>query len=184
MSTGRTFRLFEVVDGFGINGNGGTAKSKGLEWTFDYVPVHGLRLQWTGAYTDAKLTSDAPALDAVSGNELPYAPKWSTTLDGEYDFPLFSNYKGFAGATWSFVGNRMSDFASSNRDDSRQLDLPSYNTTALRVGVERDLYRVWLYAKNLSDARGITDYAASGSPYNDVTVIQPRTIGVVLSAKF
>jgi hypothetical protein len=147
------------------------------------VPVQGLNLQWTGAYTDAKLTSDAPGV-AGSGSELPYAPKWSTTLDGEYVFPLFSNYKSFVGATWSFIGNRTTDFGSA-ATPSGQLDLPSYNTTALRVGVERDLYRVWLYAKNLGDARGITDYAASpGAPYNEVTVIQPRTIGVVLSAKF
>ncbi len=180
----KNIQLFEVVDGFGINGNGGTASSKGLEWTFGYVPVHGLTLQWTGAYTDAKLTSDAPALDAVSGNELPYAPKWSTTLDGEYDFPLFSNFKGFVGATWSFIGDRLTDFASSSAATPGQLNLPSYNTTALRLGVENDLYRLSLYARNLSDARGITDYAASGAPYNEVTVIQPRTIGLVLSAKF
>jgi iron complex outermembrane recepter protein len=180
----KNIQLFEVVDGFGINGNGGTANSKGLEWTFGYVPVHGLTLQWTGAYTDAKLTSDAPALNAVSGNELPFAPKWSTTLDGEYDFPLFSNFKGFLGATWSFVGNRLTDFSSSTATPAGQLDLASYNTTALRLGVQSDLYRVSLYAKNLSDSRGVTDYTASGAPYNEVTVIQPRTVGVVLSAKF
>jgi outer membrane receptor protein involved in Fe transport len=180
----KNIQLFEVVDGFGINGNGGTASSKGLEWTFGYVPFHGLTLQWTGAFTDAKLTSDAPALDAVSGNELPYAPKWSTTLDGDYAFPLFSNFKGFVGATFSFIGNRFSDFASSTATTPGQLDLPSYNTTALRFGVESDVYRVSMYVKNLSDSRGITDYAASGAPYNEVTVIQPRTIGVVLSAKF
>ncbi len=95
----KNIQLFEVVDGFGINGNGGTARSQGLEWTLGYVPVRGLTLQWTGAYTDAKLTADAPALDATSGNELPYAPKWGTSLDGGYEWPLFSNFKGFDGAT-------------------------------------------------------------------------------------
>jgi outer membrane receptor protein involved in Fe transport len=64
--------------------------------------------------------------------------------------------------------------------------LPSYNTTAVRLGLDNDRYRVMLYGKNLSDARGITDYASTsgGSPYNTISVIQPRTIGVTLSAKF
>ncbi len=180
----KNIQLFEEVEGFGINGNGGTARSDGLEWTVGYVPLHGLTFQWTGAYTDAKLTSDAPALNAVSGAELPYAPKWGTSLDGVYEWPLFASFKGFVGATWSFVGSRTSDFGSSAAAIPGQIELPSYNTTALRLGIENDLYRVSLYGKNLSDARGITDYASSGSPYSEVTVIQPRTIGIVLSAKF
>ena len=60
---------------FGINANGGTARSQGLEWTFGYLPVQGLTFQWTGAYTDAKLTSDAPAINASNGDPLPYAPE-------------------------------------------------------------------------------------------------------------
>ena len=155
-----------------------------MEWTFGYIPVHGLTFQWTGAYTNAKLTSDAPDLQAVNGDELPYAPKWSTSLDGEYIWNLFSSYKGFAGATWNYVGSRASDFASSTATPPGQIDLSSYNTTAVRLGVESDRYRVSLYGKNLSDTRGITNYIGSGGPYPQVTVIQPRTIGVVLSAKF
>src|SRR3984957_11687863 len=70
-------QLLEQVDNTGINGNGGKAKSQGLEWAVGYVPVHGLSLQWTGAYTDAKLTTDAPAVNGHTGDRLPYAPKWS-----------------------------------------------------------------------------------------------------------
>ena len=59
----KDIQLFEVVDNIGINTNGGKARSQGVEWTFAYVPVHGLTFDWTGAYTDAKLTSDAPAVN-------------------------------------------------------------------------------------------------------------------------
>jgi outer membrane receptor protein involved in Fe transport len=180
----KNIQLFEEVAGFGINGNGGTARSDGLEWTVGYVPLKGLSFQWSGAYTDAKLTSAAPDLNAASGAELPYAPKWGTSLDGVYEWPLFAGLRGFAGATWSFIGSRTSDFASSAATIPGQIDLPSYNTTTVRFGVEDDHYRLSLYGKNLTDARGITDYASSGSPYSEVTVIQPRTIGIVLSAKF
>jgi iron complex outermembrane receptor protein len=181
----KDIQLTEVIGGFNFNGNGGTARSQGLEWTFAYIPVHGLTLTWTGAYTDAKLTSDAPGVSGVSGDPLPYAPKLGTSLDGEYDWAAFADYKGFVGTTWSYVGARRSDFGSSV-DLTSQVALPDYNTIAARAGVENGRYRVTVWGKNLNDSRGITSYASSGAPglAGEIAVIQPRTIGVTLSAKF
>jgi iron complex outermembrane receptor protein len=64
--------------------------------------------------------------------------------------------------------------------------LPSYNTYAARIGLDNDHYRITLYGKNLGDSRGITSYTSSGAPglQGTMGVIQPRTIGVTLSAKF
>ena len=180
----KNIQLLEVVSGFGINANGGTARSQGFEWNFAYLPVQGLTFQWTGAYTDAKLTSPAPAINANSGDPLPYAPKWGTAVDAEYKRPVFGNYSGFVGATYSYVGSRSSDFASSPATPPGQAILPSYNTYAARLGLENGQYRISVYGKNLSDSRGFTSYAASGSPYSSVTVTQPLTVGVTLSAKF
>ena len=180
----KDIQLLEDVEGFGINANGGTARTQGLEWTFGYVPVRGLKFQWIGAFTEANLTSPAATLNALSGAPLPWAPKWTTALDGEYDWTVFGGVKGFVGATWSYVGSRSSDFSSIAA--APPVVLPSYNTTAVRLGLENDRYRVMLYGKNLSDANGITYYtsAAGGSPYSTITVIQPRTFGLALSAKF
>jgi iron complex outermembrane receptor protein len=177
-------QLLEDVDQTGIDGNGGTARSEGVEWKFEFIPVRGLYVQWDGAYTDAHLTSPAPAVNAQSGAPLPYVPKWSTALNGDYTWPLFADYKGFVGATWSFVGTRSTDFASS--PTATQLQLPSYDTVDLRLGLDQGHYRASLYAKNLADAHGITSYFTGVAPNGaaDVTVIQPRTIGITLSAKF
>jgi outer membrane receptor protein involved in Fe transport len=178
------------VDDFGVNGNGGTARTQGLEWTVEYSPLHGLQLEWTGAYTEATLTSPAPGLYANSGDPLPWAPKWGTSLDGEYDWVLVGDFKAFAGATWSYVGARSSDFASAPpvapSVNPGQIVLPSYNTTAVRLGVDKGQYRFTVFGKNLTDARGITDYESvpGGAPYSTVTVIQPRTVGATLSVKF
>ena len=178
-------QLLEIVNGNGVNGNGGKARSQGFEWALGYVPIHGLTLQWTAAYTDAKLTTDAPAVQGHTGDRLPYAPKWSTSVDGEYDAPAFAQWNYFVGATWSFVGNRSTDFGS-DPTAKTQVSLPSYNTYGARVGLDNDLYRVTLYAKNLSDSRGITSYGASGAPglNGEIGVTQPRTVGVTLSVKF
>jgi iron complex outermembrane receptor protein len=178
-------QLLEQVDNTGINGNGGKARSQGLEWAVGYVPLHGLTLQWTGAYTDAKLTTDAPAVHGNTGDSLPYAPKWGTSFDGEYDWAAFADFKYFVGATWSYVGARETGFGT---DVTRltQVRLSSYDTYGARVGLDNVRYRVTLYGKNLSDSRGITNYVNQGAPglNGDVSVIQPRTIGVTLSAKF
>jgi outer membrane receptor protein involved in Fe transport len=184
----KDIQLFEVVNGIGINANGGKAKSQGVEWTFAYVPVHGLTLGWTGAYTDAKLTSDAPAVNGKDGDPLAYAPKWSTSLDGEYDFNLTANWKGFIGADWSYVGSRSSDFQSFPTDATMvpngQLELDSYNTFGARLGIDSAHYRVTLYGKNLGDKRGITNYSNVSTAESLLTVIQPRTYGLTLNAKF
>jgi outer membrane receptor protein involved in Fe transport len=178
-------QLLEIVDNNGINGNGGKARSQGFEWTVGYIPVHGLTLNWTGAYTDAQLTTDAPAVNGVTGDPLPYAPKWGTSLDGEYDAPAFADYKYFVGATWSYVGARSTDFGS-DVTETLQVRLPSYNTYGARVGLDNDRWRWTFYAKNLSDSRGITSYGASGAPNLNgaAAIIQPRTFGVTLSTKF
>jgi iron complex outermembrane recepter protein len=182
----KNIQLIEAIGGFNFNGNGGKARSQGLEWTFGYVPAHGLTFTWTGAYTDAKLTTDAPGVNGIAGDPLPYAPKLGTSLDGEYAWAAFATYKGFVGATWSYVGARSTDFGSSVDLIPTQVALPSYNTFAARIGLENDRYRVMLWGKNLGDSRGITSYQSSGAPDSggEITVIQPRTVGVTLSAKF
>jgi len=185
-------QLLEQVNGFGVNGNGGTAKSQGLEWTVGLIPMQGLTFTFTGAYTDAYLTADAPAVGGVSGDPLPYAPKWSGALDGEYDWAVFANYKAFVGAAWAGIGSRRADFNSAPPPNSvpppgtTEVALPKYNTVDARVGLDNNHYRVMLYGKNLGDSRGITSYTNNGAPglNGGIAVIQPRTIGVTLSAKF
>jgi len=181
----KNIQLFEEVSGFGVNANGGTARSQGVEWNFAYLPVRDLTLQWTGAYTDAKLTSDAATIGAKSGSRLPYAPKWSTALDGEYKHGTFGRFSGFVGATWGYVGSRSTDFSSAVTPTG-QFMIGSYSSIDARLGLDSDHYRVTLYGKNLGDSRGITNYssAAAGAPYSTVSVTQPLTFGLSLSAKF
>ena len=184
----KDIQLNEVVDNVGINANGGTARSQGLEWAFGFLPVHGLTFQLTGAYTDAKLTSDAPDIFASNGDPLPYAPKWSGSLDGQYEWAAFADYKALVGATWSYIDSRSSDYASAPTGvptaPAGQMVLPSYSTWGVRFGFENAHYRFSLYGKNLGDERGITNYNGFGSPYSTITVIQPRTYGLTLAASF
>ncbi|HWE44568.1 MAG TPA: TonB-dependent receptor [Caulobacteraceae bacterium] len=204
-------QIFEelVVNGTptGVNNNAGNAKSQGVEWTIGLFPVQGFTLSWTGSYTDAKLTSLSPqaTILAQSGDRLPYVPTWQTSLDGEYKWALTANYDGFVGATWSYIGSRHSDYNTYQYLPSvlppygdlspgdGYVKLPSYDTFAIRAGVENDRWRFEIYGKNLGDARGITSYSSSGATYmtsgglepgGTISIIQPRTFGAELSVKY
>ena len=122
--------------------------------------MHGLTFSWTGAYTDAKLTSDAPAVNGNSGDPLPYAPKWSTSLDGEYDWVCVRRLQGVRRRHLELcrlAKHRLREFARRGG----QVELPSYNTFDARIGFDNEHYRVTLYGKNLGDTRGITSYTAA-----------------------
>jgi iron complex outermembrane recepter protein len=186
----KKIQLFEFVDNFGINANGGTATSKGLEWTFGLTPVDGLNLTLTGAYVDAYLTSDAPAAGGITGDPLPYAPKWSDSLDAIYTWKAFADYNAFAGATWSYIGSRVDDFAATAAvvggaivfEPNPRVGLGGYNTLDLRTGLQDERWTFELYVKNLTDNRGLTFYSNTGTPNfgGSIAIEQPRTIGVTI----
>jgi outer membrane receptor protein involved in Fe transport len=189
----KKIQLLEYVDNFGVNTNGGTARSKGVEWTFGLTPVTGLTFTLTGAYVDAYLTSNAPATGASAGDSLPYAPKWSTSLDGAYTWRAFSGFDGFAGATWSYIGSRVNDFAATPTATggfvpNPQAELPSYNTVNLRAGLEDARWMFELYCKNVGDKRGIAYYTSTNTGTPDaggvISYTQPRTVGATITARF
>jgi iron complex outermembrane recepter protein len=187
----KKIQLLEDIDNFGVNVNGGTARSKGVEWTFALTPVTGLTFSLTGAYVDAFLTAPAAAVGGDTGDPLPYTPKWSTSLDGAYTWRAFGDFDAFAGATWSYIGSRTNDFASTPNGmggyiPNPQAELPSYNTVNLRAGLSSGRWTFELYGKNVGDTRGITYYTNIGTPNagGSIGYAQPRTIGVLATARF
>jgi iron complex outermembrane receptor protein len=192
----KKIQLFEEVQvpgfpPFGVNANGGTARSKGVEWTFGYTPMTGLTFTLVGAYVNASLTSAAPEAGGNAGDPLPYVPKLSTSLDGAYTWHAFSDFNAFAGATWSYIGSRHNDFsaipgATGAFEPEPRPELPSYNTVNLRAGLESGRWTFELYAKNVGDIRGITYYTNGGSPNygGAVNYVQPRTLGGTVTARF
>lgn len=186
----KDIQLFEFVDGFGINANGGTATSKGFEWTFALTPVQGLNFTLAGAYVDAYLTSDAPAAGGLGGDQLPYAPKWTNSLDASYRWRVSAGYHAFAGATWSYIGARANDFGATAAvvnnaivfERNPRVDLGGYDTLNLRAGLDAGRWSLELYCKNLANSHGLAFYTSQGTPNfgGSITLQQPRTIGATI----
>jgi outer membrane receptor protein involved in Fe transport len=164
---------------YSITGNGGTAVSQGVEWDLNWIPVTGLTLGVIGAYTDAKLTQDAPGIGGLKGDRLAYVPDLSNTVNVDYEWRAFGDYRAYVGGGWTYTGSRYDDIPERDR-------LPSYSTVLLRAGLKTGRYSAEIYAKNIGDARGITNYVPTGSYSGggSIAVIRPRTVGLRVAADF
>ncbi len=160
--------------------NGGKARSSGAEATLLVFPVKDLTLRATGAYTDAKLTEDAAALSGKSGDRMPFVPKTTGSLGIDYRFALGA-YQATVGGSANYIGSRLSNFSGKG-----PLNVPSYTTLNLNMGVDINQWRVSLYGKNLNNSHGINfanNTATPAVPFN-AGIIQPRTIGADVSYRF
>jgi outer membrane receptor protein involved in Fe transport len=169
--------------GFNFFVNGGTARSKGFEISTRFMPVRGLVLGLNNAYTDARLTTAAPAAGGLDGDRLPFVPRWAHSASAQYDWPIADGWTAQLGTTINYVGKRVSNYT------NRALkQIPDYTTVNLNAGIEHGGWSLSVYAKNLTDKRGITALGSLGltpasNPFG-MAVIQPRTFGAELALKF
>ncbi len=180
-------QLFALINNVGLNANGGTAVSKGLEFTATARATSGLSFSLTGAYTDAYLTKDTdPVVGGLDGDPLPWVPEWSLGLGGDYEWSVFADSTAYVGGQVAYNGSRTADFSNRAADGSlRKAD--SYTTVDLRTGIVMKRWSVELYGKNLTDERGINDIQPEGAYPNGavgIGVIRPRTIGLSIGARF
>jgi iron complex outermembrane receptor protein len=172
-------------NGVGVIANASSARNKGVELTLTAVPVDEVTVIANMGYIVAQLAAASADLGGYAGERLPNTPKFTTSLSGDYSFPL-GPLQGFAGATYRFVGARFGSF-----DESAgvpQYRMPSYSTVDLRTGVTlHNATRLQIYVKNLTDRpaqlNALTQTALAGGPA-ELIILQPRTVGLSISTKF
>ncbi len=151
-----------------------------------FTPIRDFNIGLNAGYTNARLSSDAPAAGGVDGDRLPYVPRWSGSLTADYSYPISGAVKAVVGGSINYTGSRTSDY--SQRLPKR---VDSYTTVNLRAGVETDRWSLSMFAKNLTDSRGVLVYgsqglapsATPGAPYS-AAIIQPRTLGAEAAFRF
>jgi iron complex outermembrane recepter protein len=184
----RDIQIETNYSGFTTSGNGGTARSDGFEASVAIKPVQGLNIALNFAYTDARLTQDAPGVNGRDGDRLPNVPKWAAAVNVDEDFNLTAKLAGFVGGGVHYVGERESGFVTGSPADYQRPPLPAYTTVDLRTGLNYQHYSLVLYAKNVANRRGfnnINSMALSGfeAPFT-AALIQPRTVGFAVAAKY
>jgi outer membrane receptor protein involved in Fe transport len=185
--------------------SGGQAQSKGLEATISWIAAPGLKLSANASYNDATLTKDAPyPSNGKRGDPLPYAPRFTLGLSGDYDFALGGGWHGYVGASYRYVDERSTDFAFSYPIPGLLPPLPSsptipaYHAIDLRAGVNRGQWNIDAYVKNLTNQRGIVQASTfqnyvpvagqlnpvTGRMEDNATIITPRMFGISVSRNF
>jgi outer membrane receptor protein involved in Fe transport len=186
----KDIQLFAQVEDFGINANGGKAKSDGVEFTAILRPTRGFVVSLNGAYTDAKLQEDTDLLivGGRKGDRLPYTPKVAVSANADYDWEMSGGAKPFVGASLRFLGDQSGPYSPGFvAATGRQFRIPSYAVVDLRAGIEFDRFSIEAYAKNLTNSEGKTSVTGEGNyPFGAVGtgVIRPRSVGVTLGAGF
>ncbi|HKS56642.1 MAG TPA: TonB-dependent receptor [Steroidobacteraceae bacterium] len=181
-------QLFANINDTGVNANGGTAVSKGLEFTLATAPAEGLTVSLNGAYTDAYLTKPTdPVVGGLNGDRLPFVPKLSLNLDVDYQWPVFGTSNAYVGASARSLRDQVAAFDQRNPNGS-QLEVPDYEVIDVRAGLLLDRWTIELYCKNVGDEIGRTSLAGDPGTFPDDAyasgVIRPRTIGLSATVGF
>jgi iron complex outermembrane recepter protein len=196
----KNIQLFTVVSGFGVNTNGSSAKSDGFEFTAAARPLPGLTLSANGAYTNARLTGPTPtSVGGRAGDQLPFTPKFTLSLNGDYSWHVGPGMQAHVGASWRHVSAQTAtydiDFVTAH---GRQRRVPSYGVVDLNAGLDFGRFNIEAYVKNLGNSHGITSTTGltvfggspdTGFPLNPggaigTGIIRPRTIGVSLGIHY
>lgn len=180
----KNVQLIAAVNDFAVNTNGGGARSRGVEFSATAKPVKGLTIAANGAYVDAALQDDAPALvGGLKGDRLPYTARFASTVSIDYDRPLTDRVNGTAGVSWRYTGARQSAFDT----DFGQRRLSPFGQLDAHAGVTVDRVRIDAFVRNLTDSRGIVDVGSAGSARDGAvttSIIRPRSIGATLGFSY
>ncbi|MDT9600122.1 TonB-dependent receptor [Sphingosinicella rhizophila] len=159
--------------------NGGRARSQGVEFNASFAPSRNVRLGMNTAYTDAKLIDPIPSIGAAAGDQLSYTPRWSGAVTADTDFPISGEWTGQAGGGLRYVGKRRVGFPGGGS----LVELDAYAALDLYAGVSNDIWGVRLFVRNATDNRVYLTPATFPGQI-EAAVLQPRTIGLALEAKF
>jgi outer membrane receptor protein involved in Fe transport len=177
-------------------GNGGKARSQGLELEAGWRPVSGLRLSSSLSVMEAKLTEDVPPVFGLSGDNIPFTPKVTGSLAADYSWDLGQGRMS-VGASLRYVGKQHVAF--SHQPVAGLVptlvapELPAYELFDLRASYNWDRWTLSLFVKNALNKRAPINYNATliapsvttGVPGPaSVGVTAPRTVAVSLRADF
>ncbi len=173
-----------AAGGLSVLVNGGQARIDGAEVSLSADPVEWLTLSGAFAWQDARLDQDAPLLGAVRGDRLPNVPRYTVSLGAEYRL-VGHRLQPSLGAAVRYVSDRSASFDAN--PGLPQYHLPSYVSLDLNAGLALGAVDARLFVRNLTDERGqlsaSTALSVLGGPAQ-VSLLQPRTVGVSLSTRF
>jgi iron complex outermembrane receptor protein len=166
---------------------------RGAELELVARPTEALTVSASATYLDAKIdeftgVSESGISADFAGTAMPYTPKTQFALNGDYVVPLRNAVSGFAGATVTYQSSTYSIIGGNENPTGAYptgaplFRIDGYTLVDLRLGVESDKWRVFLWGKNVFNKY----YWNSVNASNDTIVRftgMPATYGITASYK-
>jgi iron complex outermembrane receptor protein len=185
-----------------ILSNAGSLRTKGVEADVEVQPADGLSFSANGAYTKAQFVnytsncypgqtvaegcSGTPARQSLAGATLSNAPKFTYTLNADYDFPVPAIQKvGYLHVSYHHTSN----IQDSNNQNPNTIQ-KAYGLFNASTGIETEdgKYALSVFVKNLFDkhyASVIVANSLFAGSYNQILPEDSRRlVGVSLSGHF
>ncbi|WP_234703232.1 TonB-dependent receptor [Sphingobium chlorophenolicum] len=189
---------FQILGPFGAQAyNASGATVQGVEVEFQAAPTSWLRLDGSGAYTDATFDPQLVQNVQLDGNRVQRTPKWTANLGGSISFPIGRIADGRLRVDYSYTSrifytafNRAAPFPVNPGSDLA----PSYENVDVRLFLNRtdSPWTGELFVTNLFDTVQ-TGNVFRGIGFNDVpggggaevvTYKPPRQYGFRIGYKF
>jgi iron complex outermembrane recepter protein len=168
--------------GYVYTANAGNAHVRGGELEIQAIVVPELTVSGNVGYTHAALVSSTLVNAGFDpGTGIQDVPQWTSSASIAYRHSLTDQLALTARADNTYVGSRTDETYSINQ-------LPSYDLTNIRAGLDGGHWSAILFMNNVADKRAllsdITQAAVNLPTFNRVAVSQPRTVGVDLNYRF
>jgi iron complex outermembrane recepter protein len=168
--------------GYVYTANTGDAHVRGGELEIKALVIPELTVSLNAGYVHAALVS-SPLIDAgfSAGTPIQDVPSWTSSATIAYHHPLTEQLAITGLVDNTYVGNRTDETFSINQ-------LPSYDLTNVRAGIDAGRWSATLFVTNIADKRAllsnITQDAVNLPTFNRIAVTQPRTAGIDLKYRF
>jgi outer membrane receptor protein involved in Fe transport len=170
------------VSGLAFTANAGRARSQGAEVSATLRPGAGVVLTGWVSLNDAIITEGVinASTYAPDGSRLPFATRLTTSLSANKSFALTDRAALTVGATYNHVSKRLGTFVPT----ATRGEFPAYDKLDLNVGVTDGSWAFNVYAKNVTDTRGLLGGGIGSFPATAYLYLQPRVIGASISKNF
>ena len=163
-----------------IINNSAAAKVDGVEVELTAIPVSGLELTGTMAYTDGRYTEYLAPPSNLRGVQLRLAPKWTYSLSGAYTLPTsVGDFR--AQMDYSHQGRAITALPAGYRVPFGILN------GRLSLAIDSQKLNIALYGKNLTDKRYfpfLNDVRTALGFYYNGNYNAPRTYGIEVQKAF
>ena len=155
--------------------NPGEAEIRGVEWSTQLKVNEHLSLGFNGNFTDAEFTTVSEEQIVFVGDSLNEIPKYSYSINADFDFNWSSSIGGFAHINVNRQGpSTETDRSTTIPVEQQVLESSDLNLLNAQLGAQWDDFTIRLFGRNLTNELR----AINPSHFGIFTQNRPRTMGV------